>query len=223
LGSTAGAGTIASDKRPTNPTGAVRFPTERAIVDAGAIIGQVDGARVIVFQDRTWFGDPRMGAFTVYLDGAKAGVAPVHGEIELRIAPGSHTIRVGQSWFRSPPIPLDLASGGSVRLKADIPRDIPLLPRLARFAVKPRRCLVLAESDAVTRPDRVQRSLLAGEIARRGVAAEGLIGTIGLLLVLFGLRVSVALAVVGGTVFLGGMAVGVIRMIQAKRLDKFDS
>lgn len=128
---------------------------------------------MIVFQDRTWFGEPRMGAFTVYLDGAKAGMAPVQSAIELRVAPGRHSIRVGQSWFRSPQMLLDLATGSSVRLKADIPRDIPLLPRMARFAVHPRRCLVLVECDSVTAPDRVQRSLRASELARQGWLLKG--------------------------------------------------
>lgn len=182
----------------------------------------MEPATVVVFQDRTWFGDPRMGAFIVFLDGARVGVAPVQGQLELHVSPGLHSLRIGQSWFRSPRVNFDLGPGCHARFKADIPREVGLLPRFAKFAVAPRRCLVLQESTVVASPSRVERSLMASDTARRGLALQGLVGTVGLALLLVGLKVSPAVAIVGAVIFLIGTAVGVAGMFRAKRIDAAD-
>jgi hypothetical protein len=123
---------------------------------------EVERTTVVVFQDRTWFGNPQMGAFRVFLDGRAMGVAPVLGQVELPVSPGRHVVRIGQMWFRSPAVVLDVAPGSTTRLRANIPIDLPLLPRLARFLVSPSHCLVLGETQTVAEPARVQRSLTPG-------------------------------------------------------------
>lgn len=51
-----------------------------------------EGGAIVVLQDRTWFGDPRLGAFVVYIDGRRVGVAPVLGEVTVPASPGPHTV-----------------------------------------------------------------------------------------------------------------------------------
>ena len=166
-----------------------------------------------------------MGAFTVYVDGARAGIAPVQGQLELKVRPGPHSVRIGQSLaraleFRSPQLTLNMAPASVTWLRADIPRELPLLRRFAKFALSPRSCLVLQESVAhVANPVRVQQSLAASDTAKRGLAAQGLVGTIGLVLLFVGLKVGVALAAVGAGLFLAGTVLGIVGMVRAKGLD----
>jgi hypothetical protein len=179
----------------------------------------MDDAAVVVFQDRTRFGDPRMGAFKVYLDGRKAGIAPVHGELSVAVAPGDHTVSVGQLWFRSPAMTVAVAPGSTTRLRADIPLSLPLARRMVLFLLRPRRCLVLE----VIRPTHTrvdaERSQFAGETARRGFVAEGTVSLVGALLILVGLKVGIGLIVVGIVVFVAGAVVGTLALLKAKRID----
>jgi hypothetical protein len=104
---------------------------------------------VVVFQDRMWFGDPRLGAFVVYVDGKRAGVAPVQGQLTVAVTPGVHRVRVRQWWYRSPLVEVAVAEREVVRLRADIPRSTAFPARMARFTFTPSKCFVLSPADHV--------------------------------------------------------------------------
>jgi hypothetical protein len=109
---------------------------------------QVESSTVLVFQDRQWFGDPRLGAFIVTVDGRRVGVAPVRGRLVVRVQPGVHTLRIRQRWYRSPGIELTVAEGATVRLQADIPKHLGFAKRMARFMFKPSCALMLTRDDS---------------------------------------------------------------------------
>ena len=48
---------------------------------------------VVVFQDRYWFGDHRLGAFVLSVDGRRIGVARVQGSLAVSVQPGHHALR----------------------------------------------------------------------------------------------------------------------------------
>jgi hypothetical protein len=100
-----------------------------------------------VFQDRLWVGDPRLGAFAVRVDGTRAGVAPIHGEVVVPVSPGQHTVRIGQWWYRSPNVTVTVPDSSVVRLRADIPTEVPLLRRWMRFMFRPSTALSLTPID----------------------------------------------------------------------------
>jgi len=79
------------------------------------------GTRIEVFQDRQWAGDPRLGAFTLYLDGARAGLVRPLSKISVDVELGLHSLNTRQWWYRSPVITVEVEPGEVVRLKADGP------------------------------------------------------------------------------------------------------
>lgn len=105
--------------------------------------GEASSSTVLVFQDRKWFGDPRLGTFVVIVDGRREGVAPVRGQVVVRVKPGVHRVRVRQWWYRSPELELTVPDGATVRLRADIPKQIGVGKRIARFIFKPSHSLTL--------------------------------------------------------------------------------
>jgi len=78
-------------------------------------------ARIAVFQDRAWFGDPRLGAFVLYLDGVRAGTVPVLGSYSTLLDAGNHSVRIRQWWYRSRTLSVVIADGETLRLRADVP------------------------------------------------------------------------------------------------------
>ena len=96
-----------------------------------------------VFQDRKWFGDPRLGAFVVYIDGKRAGVARVSGHMTSQVASGRHSVRIRQWWYRSPSFEVNVVGDENVRLRADIPRSIGFARGMARAILRPSSLLVL--------------------------------------------------------------------------------
>lgn len=96
--------------------------------------------RVEVFQDRQWAGDPRLGTFTVYLDGRRAGIVRPLSKLQVDVEPGPHALRIRQWWYRSPAITVDVQGGEVLRLKADVPKGRQGL----RLLFHPSASLVLA-------------------------------------------------------------------------------
>jgi len=100
--------------------------------------------RLVVFQDRKWVvADPRLGAFSVSIDGTLVGIAEVGGEVGRDVSPGSHTVRIRQWRYCSPPFEVDVLKGQTVRLRADINRTVGVVRRMARMLVRPSRSLTL--------------------------------------------------------------------------------
>ena len=99
---------------------------------------------IIVFQDRSWFGDPRLGAFVLSIDGRRAGVVRVQDSLTVSLQPGQHALRIRQWWYRSPAVSLDVSAAQQVRLRADIDRTMGGFRRWLRFMFTPWKALVLA-------------------------------------------------------------------------------
>ena len=90
-----------------------------------------------------WLGDPRLGRFRVYVDGKAVGSAPVSGSLRVPVLPGPHVVRVRLRWYLSPSVDADAVPGQTVRLRADIARELSLLRRMARMLFRPFRSLSL--------------------------------------------------------------------------------
>jgi hypothetical protein len=103
----------------------------------------VNGSWLEVVNNYRWVGDPRLGKFKVYVDGKTVGSAPLSGSLRVPINPGHRTVRVRLWWFSSPPVDADIGTGQTVRLGADIPRELPLLHRMMRMGLHPLQSLSL--------------------------------------------------------------------------------
>ena len=100
-----------------------------------------------------WFGNPRQAAFAVYLDSRRVGKLSLNSSIKLPLDSGTHYIRIRQWYYLSPPTPVDVVAGRTIRIQAGVPKT-PLLRRMARMLIAPTRCLVLTTmgiSDAETK------------------------------------------------------------------------
>jgi hypothetical protein len=176
-----------------------------------------DAGSIVVFQDRTWMADPKLGAFTVYVDGRRVGVAPVLGELVVPINPGPHRVRIRQWWFRSPAVEVVVETGAAVRLRGDIPMSVGVFGRMGRFLFAPSSALVL---DPLGQPlgssERTQAEATMAT-ARKGLLWEGIISMVGLVLLATGLQGTPALAAVGVVVFVFGLVVGIVSVPRARR------
>jgi hypothetical protein len=104
-----------------------------------------DGSELIIYQDRQWVGDPRLGVFIASVDSQIAGKVPVQGELHVDVPPGPHQVSVRHafSWLCSSPVEVMVEHGGGVRLRADIPRRVGFLKRMAVAIGKPHQFLQL--------------------------------------------------------------------------------
>lgn len=102
-------------------------------------------AHVVVESPRKWFGDQRLGTFTVSLDHTKVGKLPPKGRLELLCPAGSHVVRIRQWWFRSRPLQIIASEERPVVLIADAVRGGNLFARMGVFGFSPGRALTLVE------------------------------------------------------------------------------
>ena|ERR1039457_458997 len=98
-------------------------------------------SRIVVESHRRWFGDQRLGTFTVSLDNARVGKLPPTGRLELQCAPGTHVLRLRQWWYRSPPTHVSAPEGSSVFLTADVAHRGHLVRALNTLVFAPWRAL----------------------------------------------------------------------------------
>jgi PEGA domain len=84
-----------------------------------------DPGRIVVANDYQWIGDPRVVGFTVYVNGRRAGVAPLGEALSAQVDPGTHVVRVRLWWFLSPRVTVSVNPGETVRFSADRPRTLP--------------------------------------------------------------------------------------------------
>jgi hypothetical protein len=82
-------------------------------------------ARIVIANDYQWIGSPGAAGFTVYLDGKRAGVAPLGQTFSQQVQPGQHVVRVRLWYFLSPRVTIRMAPGDTRRFSADIPRTMP--------------------------------------------------------------------------------------------------
>lgn len=102
---------------------------------------------IVVASHRKWFGDQRLGTFTVSLDGSSAGKLLPDGAVDLTCDPGPHTVRIRQWWYRSEPTQVLVSADQAVSLNADIHREGNALVRMARFLFTPSKALSLTKSE----------------------------------------------------------------------------
>jgi hypothetical protein len=171
-------------------------------------------AAIIVFQDRYWFGDPRLAAFTVSVDGKKVGRAALNSSLRVPVSPGRHTVRIRQWWFRSSRITVEVSSGSNVKLKADAPTGF---AGMVKLMFRPSTALMLESSDIQPNRADANTRLRASQRARKSLLLEATLGLIGCVLILSGLKTGPALIVVGLVVLIGGTALGVRGVLSAKR------
>ena len=102
-------------------------------------------SRIAVTNDYQWIGNPAAAGFTVYVDGKRAGVAPLGDTFSQPVEPGTHVLRVRLWYLLSPRVRVDLRPGETRRFSADIPRKPPLLRRMVRGMADPLHSLSLEE------------------------------------------------------------------------------
>ena len=110
------------------------------------MVTEAGPSRIVVEPQRRWFGDQRLGTFSVFLDQARVGKLPPIGRLDLSCAPGTHVLRIRQWWYRSPPIRVDALEGGSVLLTADIAHRGHFLIGMKTFIFAPWRALSLTDT-----------------------------------------------------------------------------
>lgn len=103
-----------------------------------------EGYWLEVVNNYQWIGDPRIGKFRVYLDGKAVGWAPLSGALQVPLDPGHHTVRVRLWWYLSPQVEIDGVGGQTIRLEADIARELPVARRMARMGLRPFHSLSLS-------------------------------------------------------------------------------
>jgi hypothetical protein len=87
----------------------------------------------------------RAAGSTVYLDGKRAGVAPLGETFSQQVQPGPHVLRVRLWYFLSPRVTIDMGPGDTRRLSADIPRTLPWWQKMSGL-VDPFHWLSLEET-----------------------------------------------------------------------------
>ena len=98
--------------------------------------------KLIIHNDYPWLLDPRLGAFTAYLDGRKAARIEV-GSFQLEISSQQvHSVRVRFRWYLSPRMEITLPEGDAQRLYADVPGGLNLASAKS-FILRPFSALYL--------------------------------------------------------------------------------
>jgi hypothetical protein len=104
-----------------------------------------EGGRITVESHRQWFGDQRLGTWTVYVDRNAIGKLSPEGVVECRCPTGIHVVRIRQWWYWSESVEVDVLEGLNAIFEADIPRNGSLLVRLLKFVFVPGRALLLTK------------------------------------------------------------------------------
>ena len=107
--------------------------------------GDENICRIVVINDYQWMGSPAAGGFVVYLDGKRAGVAPLGATCSMQVASGAHVLRIRLRYYLSPRVKLDLRPGETRRFSADIPRKVRVWWRILRGIADPFHSLSLEE------------------------------------------------------------------------------
>jgi hypothetical protein len=97
-----------------------------------------------VVNEYRWILDPRLASFCVYVDGKRAGAAPLHGSLKIPVASGQHAVRVRLWWwYASPRLVVDASPGQGLTLRADIMRTGSFTARMVHGFFKPFSSLAL--------------------------------------------------------------------------------
>lgn len=148
---------------------------------------------ILVSNPRPWFGDPRLGAFSVFVDRHFAGRVLPEGQVSIPISTGSHVVRVRSWWYASTPLRIDVAQDDVQHLSALRPSG---LSGFWSLLVRPRRSLRIEGGNEFVPPD--ARSRRAASQRDRLIALSvALLAALGCLLIAAGATGNVALVVAG--------------------------
>lgn len=95
--------------------------------------GPTAGGTVVVVSKYWWAGRNNAGDFGVYLDGKRVGKVAPQSQRQFQVSDGKHTVRVRLWWFLSPKVMVEVQSGQTVRLVADVPRDKSVLRGMGKL------------------------------------------------------------------------------------------
>jgi hypothetical protein len=96
--------------------------------------------------NRKWFGDPRFGTFTLYLDGRRSTILRPRSEVNVVCGMGRHTIRARQWWYFSRTVEFEVSPNVDVEFEVDILRESNVLQRFLITTFMPWRALSLFET-----------------------------------------------------------------------------
>jgi hypothetical protein len=203
--------------RLSHPTGRNETVTQPKAAGASGFIE--------VYQDRAWFGDPKLAVFNVYLDKKRVGKVPLQSSVRFSVAPGQHRLRIRQWYYGSRPIAVTVAPGETKKFRADVPNKEGVRG-IGRMTLKPTRCLVVqSESSsgaelAASPPLPTQRNstLESQEQVRQTVVIGGAMALLGFALIVIGLVGPTPLAVVGAVIVVIGVVWNVRTAMQARRV-----
>ena len=137
--------------------------------------------------------DPRLGGFTVVIDGQRVGRAPLHGGLRWPVAPGTHTVRVRLwSYYKSPRLTIQVMPGASVILRANKPAG-PVWKAMLLVMLRPFRSLSLVLETRPWELARASAGLDAATTSRRRRA----LGIYGVVMLVFFVAALVVLKLVG--------------------------
>lgn len=105
-------------------------------------------ATIVLTTPRPWFGNQRIGAFVVSLDGKRAGTLMPQGSLELSCPPGHHRLRARQWWYLSPAVEVELAGGEVARFSVDLVRSGSMVTQGLRLMFLPWRGVAITAADA---------------------------------------------------------------------------
>jgi hypothetical protein len=74
---------------------------------------------IVVLNPQPWFGNQKLGGFTVYIDGRRVGTVLPESSAEFPCSEGSHTVRVRRRFYFSDRVEVAVTPG-SVSLTAGI-------------------------------------------------------------------------------------------------------
>lgn len=103
-------------------------------------------AELIVIGNSHWFGDPRLGTFTVYVDGIRRGTVSPGESLPIACQPGLHVVRVRQWWYMSPPTDIEILPGRQTALEGRINQSGNFVSRMLTAVFMPWRVMTLVPS-----------------------------------------------------------------------------
>ena len=107
-------------------------------------------AQIEIQNDYQWVLNPKYGRIHTYIDGRMAGTADLGQSLVVHVAPGeSHRVRVRIAWFASRSLDVMVSNGETVRLHANVRKDLNLMTGIFLMMIRPFTSLYLGEQSNV--------------------------------------------------------------------------
>jgi hypothetical protein len=96
--------------------------TEARPIRGASTAPNTDSAMIVVENAQAWvYGNPQVGAFVVYVDGKRRGIAMPLESFAFTVPPGLHSLRIRRQWYMSPKVSVSLGEHERKSLVANIP------------------------------------------------------------------------------------------------------